>query len=453
MDLTQGTGHHAFTIARKLKEHGFVAYFAGGCVRDFLMDRMPHDYDIATTAPPEMVERMFAKTIPVGKQFGVVLVVPDGGVPVEVATFRKDSDYPDGRHPASVAFSGPEEDALRRDFTVNGLFYDPFESRVIDYVGGQSDLHSRIIRAIGDPVLRFREDKLRLLRAVRFASSLGFTVEPDTWKAVCAHASDIRAVSPERIREELIKIMTRSGASLGFSLLSDSGLMAEILPEIEAMKGVEQPPEFHPEGDVFIHTRILLEQLCDPSVTLAMSALLHDIGKPSTFERRENRVYFYEHASRGAKIAEEVMRRLRFSNQEIEKVKTAIENHMKFGDVQKMREGKLKQFISRPNFEEELELHRADCLASHGMLDNYRFLKAKIESYTREQLKPKPLLNGHDLMGLGMPAGPGMKPVLDEAYTLQLEGKILSREEAMAWAANQIKKILSGEGDRSGSRP
>lgn len=439
MNLSDGSGHTALKIAQKLKEKGYLVYFAGGCVRDYLMQKEPQDFDIATTASPDVVEKLFSKTVPVGKQFGVILVV-EGQKNFEVATFRREGKYEDGRHPTEIQFTDPEEDAKRRDFTVNGLFYDPFHHKVIDYVGGQEDIKKRVIRAIGDPYARFEEDKLRLLRAVRFASTLDFKIEEKTWKALCQLAEKIQVVSPERIRDEVVKIFTRHGAARGFTLLSECGLMKVILPELEAMKGVDQPPEFHPEGDVFVHTRMLLEKLQNPSATLALGALFHDVGKPPTYAIRKDRVTFYEHAPLGAKMTQQIMKRLRFSNEEIDSVSSCVENHMKFADVQKMREGKLKRFVIRPTFLEELELHRIDCLSSHGKLDNYYFLQKKMKEYEAEELLPDPMISGHDLIALGMKPGPDMKPLLEEIYDLQLEGKFKTKEQALEWAKENLGK-------------
>ncbi len=439
MDLSQGAGLLASKIAQTLKEKGHVAYFAGGCVRDFLRGKDPKDYDIATTAPPEAVEKLFPKTIPVGKQFGVILVVEDG-MNFEVAAFRSEGPYRDGRRPDQVRFTSPEEDAKRRDFTINGLFYDPFAHQVIDYVEGKKDIERRIIRAIGKPEVRFEEDKLRLLRAVRFAANLGFEIESQTRQWVQRLAPKIHQVSAERIRDELVKTFTRSGAGRGLDLLSSSGLLKEILPEIEIMKGVEQPPEFHPEGDVFIHTRMLLDCLENPSPVLAFAALLHDVGKPPTFQIREGRIRFYEHSRVGADMAEKILRRLRFSNDEIEAVRTCVDNHMKFANVKEMRVGKLKRFMSTSTFPTELELHRIDCQSSHGILDNYYFLQDKVEEFKKEELRPKSLLTGDDLLELGMKPGPGMKPILEEAYELQLENQIRNKEEARAWARKKLER-------------
>lgn len=439
MNLKEESTAIAFKIAQKLKNAGFTALFAGGSVRDALMKKpVPEDIDIATNATPDQVEKLFHKTVPVGKQFGVMIVVEEGKN-FEVATFRREGGYADGRHPTQVAFTDPKEDAIRRDFTVNGLFYDPFEEKVLDFVAGQEDLKKKIIRAIGDPRQRFEEDKLRLLRAVRFTSSLGFEMDPKTWEALKEYAPKITQVSSERIRDEIVKILTRPGAARGFRLLSDCGLLKAILPEIEAMKGVEQPKEHHPEGDVYVHTMLLLEKLQAPSPELALAALFHDVGKPPTFVVREGKPTFYEHAYVGAEMTRKIMKNLRFSNNEIEVVSECVANHMKFADVQKMRSGKLKQFVSRPNFEMEMEMHRIDCLSCHGMLDNYYFLKEKLKEYAAEELKPKPLINGNDLIEAGMKPGPAMKDVLEEAYVLQLEGTLKTKEDSVAWARTKFK--------------
>lgn len=438
MDFSKKNLQSAYSIADKLRKDGHIAYFAGGCVRDFLMNKEPEDIDIATSAHPDRVEALFPRTIPVGKQFGVILVL-DGEKTFEVATFRTEGGYVDGRHPGHIAFSVPEEDARRRDFTVNGLFYDPFEKKILDFVGGQEDLKSKRIRAIGNPEERFSEDKLRLLRAVRFSSSLGFLIEEKTWSAVCKNAALIHQVSPERIRDEIVKIFTRPNPARGLDLLSDSGLLKEILPEVEKMKGCEQQPDYHPEGDVYVHTRLLLEKLENPSLVLALGALFHDVGKPVTYQVKDGKIKFYEHAPIGARMTRGIMKRLRFSGDEIEAVAECVDNHMKFGDVRKMRSGKLKMFVTRPTFETEMELHRIDCASSHGMLDNYYFLKEKLKEYAKEELKPKAFLNGHDLMALGLPAGREIKQMLEDAYLLQLEDTFKTREEALDWARKEIK--------------
>ena len=451
MDLNFEAGRTALRIVQTLQAAGHVAYFAGGCVRDHLMQKKPEDFDIATSAHPEQVEKLFARTVPVGKQFGVIIVV-ENGKNFEVATFRKEGGYHDGRHPTEVAYTVPQEDAARRDFTVNGLFYDPFKKEVIDFVGGRDDIKKKLIRAIGDPHVRFEEDKLRLLRAVRFASTLGFEIEERTWNEVRMRAPLIRQVSAERIRDEIVKILVRPGAARGFTLLSESGLMREILPEIEAMKGVEQPPEYHPEGDVFIHTRMLLEKLDHPTPVLALAALFHDVGKPPTFAVKDGRIRFYEHAPIGADMTRVIMKRLRFSNDEIEQVAECVANHMKFADVQKMRSGKLKKFVTRPTFLQEMDLHKIDCQSSHGKLDNHQFLLQKIKEFEKEDLQPKPLLTGHDLIGLGIEPGPAMKPLLEEAYEQQLEGAFKSREEALKWALAKHQEGGGGAGRPKGKK-
>ena len=425
----------ATDIARRLQQDGHTAYFAGGCVRDELLGLDPHDYDIATSAKPAEVQKLFPHTQAVGAHFGVILVMEHGRA-FEVATFRSDHEYIDGRRPEMVTFSTPEEDAARRDFTINGMFHDPVAQKFIDHVGGQDDLKSKTLRAIGDPVARFREDKLRLLRAVRFAARFGYEIDPATWDAIKAHAADIHAVSAERIREELVKILAHPNRVRGFDLLDESRLLKEILPEIEALKGCEQPAQFHPEGDVFVHTRAMLELLPpDAPATLALAVLFHDIGKPPTFRYHadEDRIRFSGHDRVGASMTEKLMARLRFSRDDIERVAEAVRQHMVFKDVQNMRTAKLKRFMAREGFDEELELHRVDCLSSHGALDNYDFLKTKAEEFANEPLIPPPLVTGHDLMALGWKPGPHFGPVLEAVQTAQLEGTLSTTEEAIEW--------------------
>ena len=425
----------ATDIARRLQEAGHTAYFAGGCVRDELLGLDPHDYDIATSAKPAEVQKLFPHTQAVGAHFGVILVMEHGRA-FEVATFRSDHEYIDGRRPEMVTFSTPEEDAARRDFTINGMFHDPVADKFIDFVGGQDDLKSKTLRAIGDPVARFREDKLRLLRAVRFAARFGYEIDPATWGAIKTHAADIHAVSAERIREELVKILAHPNRVHGFDLLDQSGLLKEILPEIEKLKGCEQPAQFHPEGDVFVHTRAMLELLApDAPVGVVLSVLFHDIGKPPTFRYHadEDRIRFSGHDRVGASMTEKLMARLRFSRDDIDRVAEAVRQHMVFKDVQNMRTAKLKRFMAREGFEEELELHRVDCQSSHGALDNYDFLKAKAEEFANEPLIPPPLVTGHDLMALGWKPGPHFGPILEAVQTAQLEGTLTTTEEAIAW--------------------
>jgi len=425
----------ATDIARRLQEAGHTAYFAGGCVRDELLGLDPHDYDIATSAKPTEVQQLFPHTQAVGAHFGVILVMEHGRA-FEVATFRSDHEYIDGRRPEMVTFSTPEEDAARRDFTINGMFHDPVADKFIDFVGGQVDLKSKTLRAIGDPVARFREDKLRLLRAIRFAARFGYEIDPATWDAIKVHAADIHAVSAERIREELVKIFAHANRVRGFDLLDQSGLLKEILPEIEALKGCEQPAQFHPEGDVFVHTRAMLELLPpDAPVAVALSVLFHDIGKPPTFRyhKDEDRIRFSGHDRVGAEMTGRVMERLRFSRADIDRTVEAVRQHMVFKDVQNMRTAKLKRFMARDGFDEELELHRVDCLSSHGALDNYNFLKTKAEEFANEPLIPPPLVTGHDLMALGWKPGPHFGPILEAVQTAQLEGTLSTTEEAINW--------------------
>ncbi len=426
----------ARSIVRRLRDAGFVALYAGGSVRDMLLGKVPKDYDVATNARPEQVQALFRSTYSVGAQFGVV-VVHEKGENFEVATFRSDGAYVDGRRPEGVVFSSPQLDAERRDFTINGLFYDPFEDKFHDYVNGQRDLDAKLLRAIGDPVARFREDKLRLLRAVRFGASLGFELDPATWAAVKAHAADIREVSVERIREELVRIFTSPTRVRGFDLLVESGLMQQVLPEIMTLQGCEQPPQFHPEGDVFIHTRAMLGLLPEQvSVALVFGVLFHDIGKPATQTVDETgRIRFNGHDKLGAEMTQRIMERLKFSNADAEAIVSGVANHMVFKDVKEMRVAKLKRFMARPGFADELELHRVDCTSASGMLDNYDFIRARIEEFANEPLIPPPLITGHDLKALGLTPGPHFKQILETAANLQLEGTLTTREAALEWAS------------------
>lgn len=428
----------AISIAKILNNKGFQAYFAGGCVRDSIMGIEPLDYDIATDAEPSVVMELFPKTFPIGVQYGVILVLKDG-MPFEVTTFRRDGRYIDGRHPETVGFSKtPQEDVKRRDFTINGLLYDPLKDNILDYVNGREDIKNGIIRAIGDPFERFNEDKLRLMRAVRFACRYNYKIEEDTLKAIKSLSPRITEVSTERIRDELDKIIRGKHPGLGLQMLHDTGLLQHILPEVSQMMGVPQPEEFHPEGDVFTHTKICLDLLKNPSRELAFSALLHDIGKPKTFVRAE-RIRFDGHVPLGARMADEICRRLRFSNEEREHIVTYINNHLRFMDVQEMRESKLKRFMQSETFIEELELHRADCLASHCKLDNWEFCKRKLEEYSKEELKPQPLITGNDLITLGYTPGPLFKDILTKVCDLQLENQLKTKEEALTWIKENYK--------------
>jgi poly(A) polymerase len=424
----------ARSIVERLRAKGFEALYAGGCVRDRLLGLTPHDYDVATNARPEQVEALFPRTVPVGVQFGVIIVLEEGAE-IQVATFRGDGTYHDGRHPESVRYTDAEGDSRRRDFTVNGLFLDPIEERILDFVEGRRDLESRLLRAIGNPSERFAEDKLRLLRAVRFATTLGFEIDPDTWREILVWSPEIHAVSAERIREELVKILLSPNRLRGFDLLDESGLLRQVLPEMEALKGCDQPPEFHPEGDVFVHTRLMLSMLApDSSLPLVLSVLFHDIGKPATRVVDETgRIRFNGHEGVSAGMTLRLLQRLRFPNEVIDAVIPAVRLHMSFKDVPNMRVATLKRMMARPTFEEELELHRVDCLASHGMLDNHAMLIAKREEFGREPLIPEPLISGHDLIALGMKPGPEFAEMLMSVQTRQMEGTLNTRDEALAW--------------------
>jgi poly(A) polymerase len=424
-------------IVSALRKAGYTAYFAGGCVRDLLLDKEPHDIDIATSARPEDVQRLFPRTHAVGAHFGVVVVI-ERAQPFEVATFRSDGAYLDGRRPTDVTFSDARADAERRDFTVNGMFFDPLTNEVIDYVGGQQDLAARVIRAIGDPAARFDEDKLRLLRCVRFATTLDFTIDDATWNALLHLAGEIHVVSAERIRDELTKLLIAPHRARGLDLLATSGLLRELLPEVAALDGCEQPAEFHPEGDVYTHTRIMLDLLGpNPPAPVVWSVLLHDIGKPPTARvDGDGRIRFNGHDRVGAEMAERVLKRLRFSNVEIDQIVEAVRQHMVFKDVQRMRTAKLKRFMARPHFNDELELHRVDCQSSHGFLDNYVFLQAKQDEFANEPIIPPPLISGHDLIARGYTPGPDLGKILDEVQNAQLDGKIATAGEALELAAS-----------------
>ncbi len=428
----------ARALVDRLRAAGHIAYFAGGCVRDLVRGQTPKDIDIATDARPKEVQELFRRTYAVGAHFGVIVVL-EGDWQFEVATFRSDGAYLDGRHPVAVNFSSPEEDARRRDFTINGMFFDPPDEEVIDFVGGRADLASRLVRAIGDPAQRFAEDRLRLLRAVRFATVLEFEIEPATWHAIVRAADTINAISAERTRDELVRIFLSPHRVRGWDLLDTSGLMKAILPEVDALKGCAQPPQFHPEGDVFQHTRLMLELLpTEVSLPLVLSVLLHDIGKPATASVDESgRIRFNGHDKLGATMTEALMHRLRFSRAEIEATVEAVDQHMVFKDVPNMRVARLKRFMARPHFADELELHRVDCLGSHGMLDNYEFLKKKSEEFADEPIIPPPLVRGDDLIALGMKPGPQFGEILEAIETRQLEGTLRDREEALAWVRKE----------------
>jgi poly(A) polymerase len=421
----------ARSVVRNLRAAGHQAWWVGGCVRDLLLGFPAKDFDISTDARPDRIMDLFPNSGRAGAHFGVVLV-RDVFAQVEVATFRSDHEYSDGRRPNSVHFeTDPREDVLRRDFTINGLLMDPEDGRVLDFVEGRADLSRRVIRAIGDPDLRFAEDHLRMLRAVRFAARLGFSIDGATFEAIRrAHASVLR-VSAERIRDELVRILTEGGARRGFELLDESGMLADILPEVAAMKGVAQPPEFHPEGDVWTHTLMLLEGLRQPTPALALGALLHDVGKPPTFRIAE-RIRFDGHVEEGVRLAQGIAARLRLSRDLSAQVEELIANHMRFKDVPRMKDSTLKRFLRMPGFEEHLELHRLDCTASHGHLDNYEFARRKLTEIPEEHLRPERLLTGADLIAAGYHPGPQFSEMLALVEDAQLEGTIQTAGEALA---------------------
>ncbi len=441
---------HAAEIVSTLRQQGYQAYFAGGCVRDLLLGREPADYDVATDATPREVMQVFPQTYAVGEQFGVVLVPVSSGVTgvsashsvvVEVATFRSDVSYSDGRHPDEVRFSkDPREDVQRRDFTINGMLLDPATNEILDFVGGREDLKAGIIRAIGDPERRFAEDKLRMLRAVRFAARFDYKIDPATMAAIQKLTTTIHQVSCERVREELTKMLTEGRARRAFELLDATGLLPEVLPEIAAMKRVEQPPQYHPEGDVFVHTLLLLEKLQGgASKTLAWGALLHDVGKPPTFRVAPDRIRFDGHVEVGVKMAAEICRRLRFSNHETDQILALVANHMRFADVQRMKQSTLKKFLRLPAFDQHLELHRMDCLSSHGQLDSYEYSREQLRSMPPEAIRPTPLITGRDLIDAGYDPGPRFKEILAAVEDAQLEGRLTSRDAAMEYVHQEFQ--------------
>jgi poly(A) polymerase len=437
--LTEPLRRDAGRIVETLRAAGHEAYFAGGCVRDMVMGVEPHDYDIATSARPDEVLRLFPGSLTVGAQFGVVVVLAGSG-DFEVATFRSDAPSSDGRHPDTVRFCSAREDVVRRDFTINGMLYDPVAQRVIDWVEGQEDVRRRMIRAIGNPEERFAEDKLRLLRAVRFAARLDYALEEKTYAAMVRMAPHAGEVSAERVRDELLRILTGPNAGRAVRIMHDTGLLKPVLPEIEALAGVEQPPQFHPEGDVLEHTCVMLDAMAkNPSPELAMAVLLHDTGKPRTQTFAE-RIRFDEHDQAGAEIAREICRRLRFSNDQVEQIVLLVGSHMRFMAVQRMKLSTLKRLLALNRFDEHLELHRLDCIASHGKLDNYEFLRQKLEQFSREEIAPEPLVTGRDLIEMGYKPGPVFKRILDAVREEQLENRLTSHEEGIEWVRKRSKE-------------
>ena len=424
---------NAERIVGTLRAAGHEAYFAGGCVRDLVMGAAPHDYDVTTSARPEQVMALFERTVPVGAAFGVVLVIL-GGREYEVATFRTEGAYSDGRHPDKVAYATAEEDVKRRDFTINGLLYDPVEKRVLDYVGGRADIARRVVRTIGDPDERFAEDQLRLIRAVRFAARLGFEIERTTMSALTRLAPTVTSVSWERIRDELVKMLVGPNRGTALRMLHETRLLAAVLPEVEATAGVEQPTQFHPEGDVFEHTVLVLDALDEPSPVRALGALLHDVGKPPTFSESD-RIRFNNHDVVGAELADAVCKRLKLSNEARAQVVDIVRNHMRFMHAPEMRESTLKRLLRRETFADELAVHKADCVASHGDMTVYDYLVRKMAELPPEVIKPAPLITGHDLIAAGYVPGPLFGEILDAVEDLQLEGALTSHDEAMTWVA------------------
>jgi len=433
---------YAISIIRILRDHNHQAYLVGGCVRDLQLGHEPADYDVTTDATPDQVMQIFPETYAVGAKFGVVLVpVRDAASnTVEVATYRSDIGYSDGRHPDQVRFSKrAQEDVERRDFTINGLLLDPITNEVLDFVGGRKDLEAGIIRTIGRPELRFAEDKLRMLRAVRFAARFGYTIETETFAAIQKLAAGIDRISRERVRDELTKMLTGGHARQAFLLLDETGLLQQALREISAMKGVQQPAEFHPEGDVFVHTLLLLENLPQPCPpTLAWGALLHDVGKPPTFRVAPDRIRFDNHVDVGVKMAEEICLRLRFSNDDTEQILALVANHMRFSHVSQMKESTFKRFVRMPHFDQHIELHRLDCQASHRNLASYNLTREKISAIPPETIRPAPLITGGDLIAAGYLPGPRFKEILSQVEDAQLEGRLQSKESALEFVRREF---------------
>jgi tRNA nucleotidyltransferase/poly(A) polymerase len=446
----------AQSVCATLRSHGYQALLAGGCVRDELMKRAPIDFDVATDALPDQVVAIFPESLAVGAQFGVVQVWR-GELKAEVATFRADGDYSDGRRPDEVIYTkSPEQDVKRRDFTINGLLMEPESGHVLDFVGGQADLKAGLIRAIGDPDKRFTEDKLRLMRAVRFAARFGFAIEPATMAAIKRHASEISVVSAERLRDELTKILTEGAARRGFELLDETGLLPFVLPEIAAMKGVQQPPQYHPEGDVWTHTLLMIEQLpAGIPATLAWGVLLHDVGKPPSFRpisETGDRIRFDGHAGVGERMGEEICRRLRFFNEDTEQIVALIANHMRFKDVERMRTATLKRFVRMPRFNEHMELHRLDCTSSHRHLNAYNFIQRMLAETPHEEIHPPKLLTGDDLLQMGYRQGPVFGQILTTVEEAQLEGKLGTKEDAVQLVRSKFKpKAIGCSEEEAGS--
>ncbi len=430
----------ATDIVRRLQAGGFSAFWVGGCVRDFLLGREPGDFDIATSARPDDIEKLFLHTVPVGRKFGVVIVVFEGQQ-FQIATFRAEADYFDGRRPETVVFADAQADARRRDFTANGIFFDPITRQSHDWVGGKDDLRAKMIRTIGSPEGRFGEDHLRLLRAVRFAAQLGFEIEPATFAAIQIHSAKIKLISAERVRDELIKLFQFPHAEQGLKLLHASGLLEHILPEIAATVTCEQSPDYHPEGSVFNHLCLMLQQLPpDAHPSLSWAVLLHDVAKPLTAARDANTgsIHFYEHEKIGATMAVEILERLRFPRKQIEEIADAVRHHMQFKDALKMRKATLRRMLMRETFPLELQLHRLDCLGSNGKLETHNFLVAQSAELARQPEIRPPLLTGNDLIALGIKPGKEMGALLNEIRERQLQDELTAPDEAREWLKSRL---------------
>ncbi|MHC1765081.1 MAG: CCA tRNA nucleotidyltransferase [Verrucomicrobiia bacterium] len=431
----------ALKVVQRLQDAGFEAFWVGGCVRDFLLGRPPKDYDVATSARPEQIEALFSQTVPVGRQFGVLLVL-EQGFSIQVATFRAESDYQDGRHPSQISFANARADAVRRDFTINGMFYDPIRRQTHDWVEGLPDLRAKVLRTIGSPAERFAEDHLRLLRAVRLAAELGFTIEPATFAALRQLAHWIETVSAERVRDELLKLFRPPHAARGLELLRETGLLDRVLPELSAAIACEQSPEYHPEGTVYDHVRLMLDKLpLDAPLTLPWAVLLHDIAKPvtSTKDPGSGAIHFYGHEKVGAELADAILRRLKFPRRQIEDIVACVRHHMRFKDVPQMRKSTVRRMLLRPTFTLELELHRLDCLGSHGSLDIYDALVQELKALEAHPEMAPPLLTGDDLIAMGMAPGPAMGALLRQIREKQLQEELKNPDEARVWAAEQIR--------------
>jgi len=433
----------AVQVVSRLRDAGFEAYLVGGCVRDMLLGTEPHDYDIATNAQPKDIKGLFDKVVDVGAEFGVSRVCV-GSDWFEVAAFRTDLSYSDGRRPDAVEFTDAKGDVQRRDFTINGLLYDPLKDEVLDYVRGQDDIENKLIRCIGDPVERFAEDKLRLLRAVRFAARLEYDIELNTLRAFPAATHTIGQVSAERIGVELLNIFTGAHADRALDLLDETRLLIHLLPEVYAMKNIAQPPQFHPEGDVYVHTKLMLGTMTCSGPELALAVLLHDVGKPPTFQETD-RIRFNDHARVGANMAAKICRRLRMPNSVTEAVVDLVATHMTFIDIQQMKESRLKRFMREPYFEDALELHRLDCLASHGNLDTWRWCVDRYAELEPHHVRPPRLVSGYDLIEMGYTPGPEFKKILDAVEDAQLEGELDTAEQAIEFVHQRFPMTGSDE--------